>query len=372
MIAGEISGDLHGSALISELKGLNSSLQIYGIGGEKMRNAGMELIYDLNRMAFLGFAEVVRHLPFIKKVQKELIDFVKQKKIKLAVLIDYPGFNLSLAKKLKKMGVYIVYYISPQIWAWGAGRIHKIRKLVDKMIVFFPFEKQLYEKNEIKTEFVGHPLIERLEQYKFLSRDEFYKKFDLDNSKGILLLLSGSRKHELEMIFPDTIKAAIKTARQFNLQVITACSENFDDKFIRKLSDEKDYKIIKGYNYDLMNLAKIGIIKSGTSTLEAGLFKLPMVIVYKTSLLTYWIGKTLIKLSNIGLVNIVLKEKVVPELIQEDASPEKIYDSLRELLSNSKAYDEMRFRLSKLKEILGTSGASKRAAEIINYSLNEL
>lgn len=372
MIAGEVSGDLHGSALISELKVLNPSLKVFGIGGERMKDSGMELVYDLNRMAFLGFTEVIKHIPFIKKVQREIVDLVKEKKIKLAVLIDYPGFNLSLAKKLKKLGVYLVYYISPQIWAWGAGRINKIKKLVDRMIVFFPFEKDIYDRNKVKTDFVGHPLMERIEQYKFLSRDEFYGKFHLDKSKGILLLLSGSRKHEVEMIFPEAIKGAVKIARHFDLQVITACSDNIDDKFFKKLSDETEYKIIKGHNYDLMNLAKIGIIKSGTSTLEAGLFKLPMVIVYKTSLLTYLISKSLIKLNNIGLVNIVLKDNVAPELIQDEASADKIYNVCIELLSNNKFYDNMKFRLSKLKEILGSSGASKRAAVIINNALNEL
>lgn len=372
MIAGEISGDLHGSSLLYELKGLNPDIRIYGIGGEKMKEAGMELIYHLNKMAFLGFTEVIRHLPFIKRVQKELVRFVKENNIKLAVLIDYPGFNLSLAKKLKRLGVYIIYYISPQIWAWGAGRINKIRELVDKMIVFFPFEKELYNKNNVKTELVGHPLIERLERHKFLSRDEFYSKFKLDKSKGILLLLAGSRKHEVELIFPDAVKGAVKAANEFNLQVVTACSENISEKYFREISGEKDFKIIKDYNYDLMNLAKIGIIKSGTSTLEAGLFKLPMVIVYKTSRITYLISKSLIKLDRIGLVNIVLKDKAVTELIQDEASSERIYNECRKMLSDSTYYDSIKRKLSGLKEILGTTGASRRAAEIINRTLNEL
>lgn len=372
MIAGEISGDLHGSSLISELKGLNPNIHIHGIGGEKMKEAGMDLIYHLNKMAFLGFTEVIKHIPFIKKVQKEIVQFAKNNNIKLAVLIDYPGFNLSLAKKLKSLGVYIVYYISPQIWAWGAGRINKIRVLIDKMIVFFPFEKELYRNNDIKTEFVGHPLVERIEKYNFLSRDEFYNKFKLDKSKGILLLLAGSRKHEVELIFPNAVKAAVNAAKEFNLQVVTACSENISEKYFREISDEKDFKIIKDHNYDLMNLAKIGIIKSGTSTLEAGLFKLPMVIVYRTSRLTYLISKSLIKLDRIGLVNIVLNDKAVTELIQDEASSEKIYNECRRILSDNVLYDSIKRKLSGLKEILGSTGASRRAAVIINSALNEL
>jgi len=371
IIAGEASGDLHGSALITELLKTDPSIHIFGIGGEKMKNAGMNILYPIDRMAFLGFAEVIRHLPFIKKVQREIIHLVKEKEIKNAVLIDYPGFNLNIAKKLKKNGINIYYYISPQIWAWGAGRVEKIRTLVNKMIVVLPFEKEFYSKNNVSVEYVGHPLIERINDSKLLSRNEFYKKFNLDSSKEILLILPGSRKNEITRIFPDAVKAAGKLMNEFNLQTVVACSDNIDSDILTNHESNVKFKVIKGHNYDLMNLAKIGIIKSGTSTLEAALFSLPMVIVYKTSLLTYLIGRKLIKLENIGMANIIAGEKIVPELIQSQASAQNIYNECKNILSDKNLYSSVKAKLSLLRNKLGSIGASHKAAQIICSALNE-
>jgi lipid-A-disaccharide synthase len=372
MIAGEASGDLHGSALITELKKLDPALNVLGIGGEKMKKAGMNILYPIDKLAFLGFTEVVKHIPFIRKVQREILQTVKEKEIKYAVLIDYPGFNLSLAKKLKASGIFIFYYIAPQIWAWGAGRIKKIKFLVNKMMVVFPFEEELYRKNNVDVEFVGHPLLERISEYKLYSRDDFFKKFNLDLTKDILLILPGSRENEINHIFPSAIKAALKLGSEFNLQIIVACADNIDMDIYNVTGGKSNYKIIKGFNYDLMNLAKIGIIKSGTSTLEAGLFKLPMVIVYKTGLLTYLIGKRLIKLDNIGLANIIAGERIVPELIQENANEQNIYLECKKILSDTKLYSNIKTRLLLLKNKLGQVGASGKAAQIIYRALNEV
>jgi lipid-A-disaccharide synthase len=372
IIAGEASGDLHGSALISELKKMDPSINVFGIGGEKMKNSGMNILYSIDKLAFLGFTEVIKHIPFIKKVQREILRLVKEKEIKNAVLIDYPGFNLNLAKKLKASGLYIFYYISPQIWAWGAGRIKKIRLLINKMIVVFPFEEELYRKNNVNVEFVGHPLLERINEYELFSKDDFYNKFDLDLAKDILLILPGSRKNEISHIFPSAIKAAVKLSSEFNLQIIVACAHNIDMNVFYELGRNANFKIIKGFNYDLMNLAKIGIIKSGTSTLEAGLFSLPMVIVYRTSLLTFLIGKKLIKLDTIGMANIITGERIVPELIQEQADDRNIYLECKKILSDNKLYSSIKCRLSLLKENLGQLGASHKAAQIIYRALNEL
>ena len=372
IIAGEASGDLHGSSLIIELKKMDSSINVFGIGGEKMKNSGMNILYSIDKLAFLGFTEVIKHIPFIKKVQREILKLVKEKEIKNAVLIDYPGFNLSLAKKLKASGLYVFYYISPQIWAWGSGRIKKIRLFINKMIVVFPFEEELYRKNNVNTEFVGHPLLERINEYDLFSKDEFYNKFNLDLTKDILLILPGSRENEITHIFPAAINAAAKLSSEFNLQTIVACADNIDINIFNKLSRNTNYKIIKGFNYDLMNLAKIGIIKSGTSTLEAGLFSLPMIIVYKTSLLTYLIGKKLIKLDTIGMANIITGEKIVPELIQGKANDQNIYSECKKILSDNKLYASIKSRLSLLKEKLGHLGASQKAAQIIYQAMNEL
>ena len=370
IIAGEVSGDYIGASLIKELKKLDDGIMVFGIGGDRMLEAGMKILYHIKKMAFLGFVEVVKHLPFIRHVQTELLETIKTKGIKYVVLIDYPGFNLNFAKKLRLLGVKIIYYISPQIWAWGAGRIKKIKKYVDKMLVVFPFEEELYKKNGVDVELVGHPLVDRTYEYIFLRREELFSKYKLDD-KDILLLMPGSREHEVSKIFPVIIKAAGRIAAEFNLQIVVACASNFDENIFYKPEIAEKFKVVKNFTYDLMKYSKLGIIKSGTSTLEAGIFELPMVIVYKTSRLTYLIGKNLVRLNNIGMVNIISGEKIVPELIQNDASEEKIYAECKKILPDNSFYRDIKEKLKSLKEKLGSTGASGRAARIIYSLLNE-
>jgi len=371
IITGEVSGDMIGGSLIRELKSLNPDLKITGIGGNRMKSSGMDLIYHTDQMAFLGFVEVVKHLPFIHQVQKKLIDRIKREKISGVVLIDYPGFNLSIAKKLKPLGVKIIYYVSPQIWAWAKGRVKKVKKLVDKMLVVFPFEVEFYKKENVNVEYVGHPLIERINQYKFLSKDEFFSKFNLNKEKEILLIMPGSRKQEVKEIFPEVIKAANRLAKEFNLQVVVARSKNIDENLLRHLSGFEKFLTIEDHNYELMKYSRFGIIKSGTSTLEAGYFALPMAVVYKTSPLTYLIGKQLVTLDKIGMVNILLDEMVVPELIQNEANSENIFTTASKVLSDNQAYEKIKLKLGEVKEKLGKDGASKKAANLILEILNE-
>lgn len=370
MIAGEVSGDFIGAALIGELKKLDNRINVFGLGGDRMIESGMNVLYHIKRMAFLGFSEVVKHLPFIRQVQSELLEIIRKENIKYVVLIDYPGFNLNFAKKLKSIDVKVIYYISPQIWAWGGGRIKKIKKLVDKMIVVFPFEEELYKSHNVNVELVGHPLIQRISEYKFLRRQELLNKFDLPD-KEILLVMPGSREHEVEKIFPEVILAAEKLAEEFDMQVVAACSSNIDENMLYGMTSAKKFKVVKGFTYDLMKYAKLGIIKSGTSTLEAGIFGLPMVIVYKTSLLTYIIGKNLVQVDSIGMANIISGEKVVPELIQKDVNKETIYLECRNILTDSTLYNKIKSKLELLKEKLTSAGTSRRAADIIYSLLNE-
>ena len=373
IIAGEVSGDLHGASLIRELKKLDSSLKIFGIGGDKMQAEGMELIYHIDKMAFLGFVEVIKHLPFIKKVQRDIIDEVKKRKVREVVLIDYPGFNLNLAKKLKQLDfkLKLIYYITPQVWAWGKGRVNKIKELFNKVLVVFPFEEKFFKSKNVNAEFVGHPLIQEINSYKFLTRDQLNKKFDLDPAKEILLILPGSRKQEVESIFPEAIKAANKLSDEFDMQIVVACSSSIDEKVFYGLTEQKNFKVVKDYTYDLLKHSKFGIVKSGTSTLEAGLMELPMVIIYKTSLLTYKIGKSLVKIKNIGMANIVLDEQVVPELIQNEANAENIYDTAKNILSNNALLNQTKLKLRRIKEVLGDKNAPQNAAKIIYSLLNE-
>lgn len=365
IIAGEASGDLHGASLMEEMKQIDSSICFLGVGGDKMIAAGLNAYYHINQMAFLGFVEVIKHIPFVKKVQKDLLRSIQKNNIKTAILIDYPGFNLNFAKKIKKFGVKTVYYISPQIWAWGKGRIHKIKRLIDKMIVLFKFEETIYKEAGVASVFVGHPLLDRVKEISFGTKEEFCKVNGFDCLKDILLILPGSRKQEIEKIFPEAITAANRIANEMNMQIAVACSPNIDQKIFDGLSEIKSYKVIKTKTYELFRFSKIGIIKSGTSTLEAGLFGMPMAVVYKTNLLTYLIGKALIKIDKIALINIIAGEKIVPELIQKNASAKNIYETIKALLTDQNKFDSMKNNLLKAVGNLGVNGASKRAAEII-------
>ena len=371
IIAGEVSGDLLGAELSGELKNVDGNLNIIGVGGDRMKQAGVEIIYHINNLAFLGFAEVVKHIPFIRKVQSDLIKIINEKNIKNIILIDYPGFNLNFAKKIKPLGVKIIYYVSPQVWAWGKGRIKRIKNLVRKIFVVFPFEEKLYLDEGIDVEFVGHPLLERISNYDFLPKEKFFKMYELNPGKEILLILPGSRNHEVERIFPAVIEAALKLSKEFNLQTVVAGASGIDEKLFNKISEPNEYRVIKDNNYELMKYSKFGIIKSGTSTLEAGLFGLPMVIVYKTSLLTYYIGKNLVNLKNIGMANIISGEDIVPELIQDKVNPESIYNEAKKILNNNSLYTSVKTRLLEINKKLGEKGAVRKTAESIYSLINE-
>lgn len=372
MIAGEASGDMHGAALISELSLGDNSLKFLGIGGDKMISNGMHALYHIKDMAFLGFAEVLKHLPFILKVEKALIDLVKREKIKIAVLIDYPGFNLRIAKKLKALGLRIIYYISPQIWAWRKGRINKVRDRVDKMIVVFPFEKKMYEEGNVPVNYVGHPLIERIENFQFTPREEFYKEIGVNENLDLLLILPGSRKHEIQKHLKILSEAAKELSDKFNFQTLVACAENLDESFLQKFIQHDDQRIVKGNTYNLLKYSKFGIVKSGTSTLEAALFGIPFIAIYSTSKLTYELGKRLVKIDNIAMPNIIAGKEIVKEFIQDDVNVESISDYCKTLLKDEVKLEEVRHNLNLVKEELGGRGASENAAKIILKELHEV
>lgn len=364
IIAGEISGDLHGGNLVRAMRKLNPSIQFAGIGGENMRQAGVELLYHIEQLAFMGFAEVVKHIPFIQKVKSEIIEYVKNQNVKEIILIDFPGFNLSFAKDVKKFGVKIYYYISPQIWAWGKKRITKIRKLVDKMIVVFPFEEKIYRDEGIDAVFVGHPLLDVISSYKFKTKEEFFSENGFDPNKRLLVIFPGSRLQEIRHILPEVLHAAKKLQNYFDLNVAISGVNSIPQKVYDELNFY-NFPILYGKNYELMKYSDAGIIKSGTSTLESAIFELPFVVVYKTSFLSYWISRFLIQIDKISLANIVAEEKIVDELIQKGCDKESIYDSVNKILENEDYRNSIKSKFQKVKEKLGTPGAAERAAKII-------
>ncbi len=369
IIAGEVSGDMHGAELIKKLKLLEPGIRVSGVGGDLMTAAGMEAFYHIKDFSFLGITEVLKHLPFIFKVQRELLAKIKERKIKTVVLIDYPGFNLNFAKKLKKRNIKVLYYISPQLWAWGKQRVKKMKKLIDRLFVVFPFEVDFFKSHGIKAEFVGHPLMERIDNYKFLSREEFFKENSLEPDKEILLIMPGSREHEVKLMLPELTKAGKNLSEEFNLQVVISATENLSLDFYQSIVPDLEVRIVVGKNYELMKYSKFGIIKSGTSTLEAGLFNLPFIVVYKTSRLTYLIAKKLVSLHSLSLVNIVTDKKIVEELLQDEVNAEKIHAVVANYLRD----DEKIFKLKEeLKSVKKTLGENESKVDLAANILSEI
>lgn len=363
MIAGEASGDLHGSGVVRELKRLHSGIDIYGVGGDNMAREGMTVVFHINELSFMGFAEVIRHLPTIYSMEKTLEHLLLLKRPDVVVLIDYPGFNLRFARIAKRHGVKVVYYISPQVWAWRKSRIKKMRGTVDKMLVVFPFEQQMYEEEGVEAEFVGHPLVEVLHAQ--LDRPNFFKRYDLDPQKRLLGLVPGSRLQEIEHIFPVMLAAARRLADQLDLEVAVAVAPTLDEQYFRTMYNVDGIRLLKNATYDLMDHADLAIVTSGTATLETACLETPMIVVYKTSWLTYLIGRLLVRVKNIGLVNIVAGKQIVPEFIQHRVTVNNLVKEAMAILEDEGRQRAMKADLSQLRNLLGASGASRRVAERI-------
>ncbi len=362
LIAGEASGDLHGSGVVRELKSRFPELDVFGVGGDRMKSEGMDVVFHISKLSFMGFVEVVKNLGVIREVEQELEELLLARKPDVLVLIDYPGFNLRFARKAKAYGIKVLYYISPQVWAWHKSRVKKMKTLVDRMKVVFPFEMDIYEREGIKVEFVGHPLAERIGAA--TSRQEFYVQHGLDSSRKLLALFPGSRNQEIESILPTMSLAAEDVQAKLNVQVAIGVAPNLGKGPLRKwiFSDRKAV-LVENATYDLMCHADAAVVTSGTATLETGWFGTPMVVVYKTSPLTYIIGKMLVDVNNIGLVNIVAGEEIVPELIQYDLTTQKLGALMERMLVDEAYATSMRDKLAIIKQKLGGPGASRRVVD---------
>jgi len=363
IIAGEASGDLHGSGVVRELKKANPGIEIFGVGGDRMRQEGMQLIYHVNELGFMGFAEVIKHLPVIRSMKNTLETVLRHKKPDVVLLIDYPGFNLRFAKTAKRSGAKVVYYISPQVWAWHRSRVKKMRGIVDKMLVIFPFEADFYHKEGIDAEFVGHPLLEVLKSG--LDRKGFGKRYGLASDKKVLALIPGSRKQEIDMIFPEMLKAARTIARDEGMEIVVAVAPTLEEEYFRTFYNLEGVHLVKNASYDVMQNADFALVTSGTATLETGLFCTPMVVVYKTSWPTYLIGRLLIRVNNIGLVNIVAGKQIVPEFIQHRANASTLALEVLAMVRNGELLTTMKQELASVKGKLGEIGASSRVAQRI-------
>ena len=366
IMAGEASGDLHGANLVREIRRQDPSIAFYGVGSRNMKNAGVHLLADASQISVVGATEVITHLRPLCRVFNDLKRFLATDRPDLLILIDFPDFNIMLGKKAKKLGIPVLYYISPQVWAWRKGRVKTIAALVKAIIVVFPFEVALYKNAGADVRFVGHPLTDVVKSP--YSQEEAKAQFGLAAGKRTIAILPGSRMREITHLLPDMLRAAdILNQRfqdiQFVLPVAPTLSENFIKSFSR--NSPVPVTLVDGRVYDVLRASDAALVTSGTATLETGLMAVPMVIAYRVSGLSYFIGRMIVDVDHIGLVNIVAGKRIVPELVQQEATPQNMADEMARFLDNPAYCQEVRSRLLEIRSRLGEEGASTRVASVV-------
>ena len=366
IIAGEASGDLHGANLARSMLEKDNDLVISGIGGTEMAAAGVKLLYDNSTLAVMGIIEVIRGLKYVRAAMNMLEARFRLARPNLLILIDYPGFNLELARRAKKYDIPVFYYISPKIWAWREGRIKRIRKYVDRMAVILPFEKSFYDDRGFDVDFVGNPLLD--EVLTDLPPSVFRARNNISADAKVIGIMPGSRKQEIAKLLPiflQTARMLNDTIRNcvFLLPLATTITEAYLEEHIDKAS-ELDVRIIKDKRYEAMASCDAAIAASGTLTLELAILKVPMVVCYRVSLLTYLLAKPFIKVRFASLVNLVAGREVVPELLQKQVTLDSIYREMLPLVINDDAREVMKADLTEICDQLGEPGASKRAADL--------
>ena len=362
IIAGEASGDLHGSALMRCMKILIPDIEFRGIGGSLMIGQGLEPVRHVREMNFMGLAEVIRHLPFIRRTMRDMQSLVDSWRPALAILIDYPGFNLRFAPFLKRRKIPVMYYISPQLWAWHKSRVDLIRRYVDRMVVLFEFERSFYRRYGVEADFVGHPLLDAVRPSE--ERTSFRNSLGAGDTP-LIGLLPGSRPQEVERMFPPMVESVrLLKAKLGKLTAVAGCAPELDERILSRYTGGTDITILRGKTYDIMAHSDALAVTSGTATLEAGILGTPMVVVYRTSLVTYLSGRMLVDIANIGLINIVAGARVVPELWQNEVTPEAIASLIHNILGDKRVYTDIIKALAYAKGKLGEPGASGRASKI--------
>ncbi len=366
IMAGEASGDLHGSNLVREIKRQDPSVAFYGVGSKKMKDAGVQLLADASEISVVGATEVLTHIRPLCRVFNGLKRFLNQERPDLLILIDFPDFNIMLGKKAKKIGIPVLYYISPQVWAWRKRRIKTIAALVKAMIVVFPFEVALYKNAGVDVRFVGHPLTDVVQSP--YNQAEAKAQFGLAPGKRTVAILPGSRTREITHLLPDMLRTAgILRERFQDLQFVLPMAPTLSESFLRPFVQNSPVPVtlVDGRVYDVLRAADAALVTSGTATLETGLMEVPMVIAYRVSALSYFIGRMIINVEHIGLVNIVAGKRVVPELVQHDSTPKNMAEAMAKLLGDPAYYQQVRSQLAKIRSQLGEKGASARVASVV-------
>ena len=363
--AGEASGDIHAAAVTAAIKKIDSSAEVFGMGGDTLRNAGGEVLFDIKDHGVMGFVEVLKKLPDLFKLRDDFEKVMDERKPDCLITVDYPGFNMKLAKLAHDKGIPVVSYIAPSAWAWHKSRAKKVAKIVDKVACIFPFEYDVYKEAGAYVEFVGHPLVDIVKPS--MTKEEAMAFAGKEEGKKLILLMPGSRLMEIEKMLPTLLEAAKIIKKQLpEVSFVMPRAGTIPISLLEEKIQASglDVKITEGNNYDLFSVADLALATSGTVTLEAALCGLGSVIVYKTNPVTYFIAKLLVNIPHIGLPNIVAAKSVVPELIQNDFTPTKVAQEALALLERERNA-KMKEDLAYVKERLGKPGAVGRVAELV-------
>jgi lipid-A-disaccharide synthase len=365
IVAGESSGDIYGAKLAEAMSALSPQVEFYGIGGTEMERRKVKLLFSSSELAVVGVTEVLEKIGHIWRAWRQMKRFIREKKPHLAVLIDYPGFNLRLAKVFKANAVPVLYYVSPQVWAWRSGRIKKIARRVAKMAVILPFEAPLYEQAGVDVEFVGHPLLDILDQG--LTREKARRQLGIAADARFIGLLPGSRGREVKSLLPPLLGAAEILAADFpRARFMIPLASAIDRDTVQGVVAQSGLpiEIVEGRAFEVMKAADLLLMASGTATLEGAIAGAPMVIIYRLSPITYLIGRMLVKIKCFGLANIVVGRKVVPELLQDEVTPHRIALEAKKILKDHAKRQEIEDEFRLITDKLGGKGASQRVARI--------
>ena len=363
--AGEASGDLHAARLISALRSTGDPVEVFGLGGDELEAAGVELLAHSREIAVVGITEVLKILPRARRIFRRLLEEVDRREPDLAILVDFPEFNLRLAKELRARGLEVVYYISPQVWAWRRGRVKSIARTVDRMLVLFPFEVDFYREHGVEVTHVGHPLVDEVPEL-----SQAWER-DPEPERYRIALLPGSRSSEVAALLPTMLAAAERIAAEVPCDVRLVKAPTVDEEQIKGLLAKLDLpvEVVRTDRFGAVADSHLALCASGTATLEVGLLGTPLVVLYKLQPGSYLLARWLVDLPSFSLVNLVLEETVVPELLQSEANPERAAAEGLRLLRNREAREQLRARLATVRERLGESGASGRAAGVVRQML---
>jgi lipid-A-disaccharide synthase len=357
VVAGEASGDLHASEVLRALKTLDPSLVAFGIGGDMLAEQGVDLVHHAGEMGIVGFFNVLRHLPMFRRIFKDLIDRIERERPDVILLVDYPDFNLRVAKRCRELGVRVVYYISPQLWAWRQGRVAHVAKYVDRMAVIFPFEEEFYKRHGVPVTYVGHPLIEQLAHVRRPPRKPDVLR---------IALLPGSRRHEVASLLPAMLDAVaiLRRERSVEAYVIQAPTITHDELANLIAAGGVDVPILPNDRGEGVAAADVALSSSGTATLEAAILGTPSVVMYRLSRANYYLARAVVKLPHFGLVNIVAGKSILPELLQKDVNGERIAAEVRRLVEPGH-YERITAELAAVRGRLGEPGTGRRVADEI-------